>query len=458
MVGVLAAGPVGTLSAADAAPRVDTQTLLRRIEQLEQRIQQLQQARDAVTPAPAAAPPPAIDTQALLDRLDALDQRLGNLESSAVLSEPETRVKQIEVYVDKNGNEYDEPTAGAEKRVTYQRERVFRRQTINEKIEEALAGESEKSVQLGINAAMVTQGAARAQGGPTDADGHVYALASADLLFNAHLAQYTNFFADVVGLSGSPPDNEVHGLTLLNSYTARLVRQNELNLREAWLRTELFDQRLAVNAAANDETSQFLSDALVNNPMLGLSSNGAGLAAVYDPKKSWNFKFGMQQSNPDATNLSEAVYSLAEVGYRARPSMLGEGNYRAWYRTDNSTGRQKTGYGVSLDQKLSAHVTAFGRYGSAESQQRKRGNDRFASVGLQFQSAWVLNPLDVWGIGYSQLDLATRDNEKLFEAYYNMHLSEKLHISFHLQDVAETEADGTKHGFIVPGIRFQAGL
>jgi hypothetical protein len=469
IVGLMAIGPVVTAVAAEAAPTVDTQALLRRIEQLEQRIQQLQQARDAA--AAPAAPAPTVDTQALLDRLDALDQRLGNLESSAVLSEPETRVKQIEVYVDKNGNEFDEPTAGAEKRVTYQRERVFRRQTINEKIEEALAAESAKSVELGINAAMVTQGAARTQGPKTDADGHVYALASADLLFNAHLAQYTNFFADVVGLSGSPPDNEIHGLTLLNSFTARLVRQNELNLREAWLRTELFNQRLAVslgrldltsifdrNAAANDETTQFLSDALVNNPMLGLSSNGAGLAAVYDPRKSWNFKIGVQQSNPDATNLSEAVYSLAEVGYRARPSFLGEGNYRAWYRTDNSTGQQKTGYGVSLDQKLNAHVTAFGRYGSAGSQQLKRGNDRFGSVGLQFQSAWVLNPLDVWGIGYSQLDLATRQNEKLFEAYYNMHLSQKLHISFHLQDVAETEADGTKHGFIVPGFRFQAGL
>jgi hypothetical protein len=39
-----------------------------------------------------------------------------------------------------------------------------------------------------------------------------------------------------------------------------------------------------------------------------------------------------------------------------------------------------------------------------------------------------------------------------------MHLSEKLHISFHLQDVAETEAAGTKRSYILPGLRFQAGL
>ncbi len=120
-------------------------------------------------------------------------------------------------------------------------------------------------------------------------------------------------------------------LTLLNSYTARLVRQNEVNLREAWLRTEFFSQRLALiagrldltnyfdhNAVANDETTQFISDALVNNPMLGLSSNGTGVVGVFDPKNGFNFKVGIQQSNPDATNLSDSIFSLAEADYVAQ--------------------------------------------------------------------------------------------------------------------------------------------
>src|SRR5689334_18001824 len=77
--------------------------------------------------------------QSTTERLDALEQRLSELESSAVLSEPETRVKKVEVWVDSNGNEHDEAVPGSRKTVTYQRERVFRRQTISEKIEEALA-------------------------------------------------------------------------------------------------------------------------------------------------------------------------------------------------------------------------------------------------------------------------------------------------------------------------------
>ena len=54
----------------------------------------------AVIPKPAGE---ALDTQALLDRIKALEQRLGEVESGTVLSEPETRVKRIEVYVDENG-------------------------------------------------------------------------------------------------------------------------------------------------------------------------------------------------------------------------------------------------------------------------------------------------------------------------------------------------------------------
>ena len=184
-------------------------------------------------------------------------------------------------------------------------------------------------------------------------------------MFSAGLAQYTSFFADIVGLSGAPPDAEIHGLTLLNSYTARLVRQNEVNVREAWLRTELFSQRLALsagrldltnyfdrNAVANDETTQFVSDGLVNNPTLGLATNGAGLVGVFDPKNGFAFKAGLQQSNTDATNLSQSLYTLGEVDYVARPPGLSEGNYRVWARNDNSTERNRSAVGLSIDQKL----------------------------------------------------------------------------------------------------------
>ena len=414
----------------------------------------------------AAGATGAVDTQALLDRIRALEQRLSEVEAGAALSEPETRVKRIEVYVDKNGNEHDEPVPDAKKVVTYQRERVYRRQWLSEKLEQAFADENSKKVTIGVSAASVTQFAKQTKGEKLDADGHFYQLASADLLFSAGIAQYTSFFADIVGLSGAPPDAEIPSLTLLNSYTARLVRQNEVNVREAWLRTELFSQKLALsagrldlanyfdrNAMANDETFQFISDALVNNPMLGLASNGAGVVGVFDPKNGFALKGGFQQSNTDATNLSSSIFSMAELDYVARPPGLSEGNYRIWFRNDNSTGMGRSAVGVSVDQKLTAQFGLFGRYGTAESVVDR---DHFYSLGFQVHNGAVFSPLDVWGAGYSQTKLSGGDGEKLVEGYYNFQLSEKLRLSLHLQHTLQTPGGAPSYGFLIPGVRLQA--
>jgi hypothetical protein len=419
-----------------------------------------------------AAQAPA-DAQVLAERIRVLEERLSALEASTVLSEPETRVQRVEVYVDEGGNEHSQPVPGAKKKVTYQRERVYRRQTINEKIEDALGEQEKRSVKLGVSAAIIPQFAFQTKGDRTDADRHAYQLANADLYFTANVAQHTLFYANLVGLSGTPPDLEIPALTLLNGFTARLVRQNQLNLREAWLRTEVLKQRLTLsagrldltnyfdrNAVANDETSQFLSDSLVNNPALGLAVNGSGFAAVFDPKRTLNFKIGFQQSNPDATSLSDSIYTLAEVGYFLNPFSLGEGNYRVWYRVNN-TGKDATGprhraaAGVSFDQRLSPTVTLFGRYGASQAEAK---TDKFYGGGLQFRNNLIVSPGDYWALGYSQAHLEDGRREHLMEGYYNFQLTERLKLSFHLTHVLEMRQGEPKQGFLVPGIRLQASF
>ena len=407
---------------------------------------------------------------ALLDRIEQLEKRLGDLESSAVLSDPETRVRRVEVYVDDKGNQFDNPTPGAKREVTYQRERVYRRQTINEKIEEAMASEKDQAVALGVDATTVAQGAFRTKGDDSLPDSGVYALASADLFFTAKLAQYTTFFADVVALTGAPPDRQIPSLTLLNGYTARLQQQNQLNLREAWLRTEFFQQRLALTAGyldltnyfdrstvANDETTQFISDALVNNQMLGLSSNGTGFALEYDPKNIFTFRFGLQQSNPDATSLSDSLYSLSEVAATVTPFSLPEGHYRLWFRANNGAVESKRAVGISLDQKITPVVSLFGRYGSQDLEGTSE-RDNYWSAGVGFSQGAVFNPHDSWGIGYSKMDLVSGDKEDLVEGYYNFELTERLRLSFTLQHVLDKPADGPKFGYVLPGIRLQAAF
>jgi hypothetical protein len=451
----------------------DRQILLDRIDQLEQRLAameaRLANGAPASPPAQASAAPstpgdanPA-PTAAASSNAE-LEARVASLEENVVLSEPKATVKKIEVWVDANGNQYDHPVEGAKPQISYQRETTSRRQSIGEEIEAALADAEEHSVRIGVSSTLTLQNAQQLQGPKSPAAGHSYALASADITFTAGLAQNTMFFADVVGLSGNPPDQEIGGLTLLNSYTARLSRQNELNLREAWIKTQLFNQRVDVtagrvdltnyfdnNVGANDETTQFLSDALVNNPALGLSSNGAGIVVAYQPYSSLSVRVGAQQSNPLATSLSESIYSLAEVSYLARPFGLPEGNYRVWFRTDNTAGSRRDAWGVSLDQKLTPNILLFGRYGQGDV-----GPDRvkFASAGFQFANTIVLSPLDVWGLGYAHTEIGLA-KEDLGEIYYNLHLTERLRLSAHVQYVREND-NVTVRSFLLPGLRLQA--
>jgi hypothetical protein len=412
------------------------------------------------------------ERQVLLQEVAELRQRVTDLESTAVLSEPETRVRRVEVFVDENGNEHDDPVPGAKRQVTYRRERVYRRQTISEKIEEALASAEEHNVKIGVDAAITTQFARRTKGGEPLVNDHAYALASADLFFTAGIAQNTIFFADIVALSGSQPNAEIPSLTLLNGYTARLVAQNQLNLREVWLRTELFGQRLALttgrldltnyfdnNALANDESTQFLADALVNNQMLGLESNGTGVAAEFDPKNGFRLKFGLQQSNDDATNLSQNLFTLSEVGYTFTPFSLPEGNYRLWFRTNNSAEQiLEKAVGVSIDQKLTNAIGLFGRYGTQGFEPEFPGRDNFWSVGVGVQNNHVFNPLDTWGIGYAETSFFDSDREKLVEGYYNLLLTDRLRMTFNVIHILDTPVGSQKFGYLLPGIKIQAAF
>lgn len=468
--------PAGMAMPGAAKPAADDrQLLLDRIDALERRLADIE-ARTSAAPAPGqAAAPSRVVGDASSEKTAEIEARVQHLEDNVVMSEPKATVKRIDVWIDSNGNEYDHAVPGAKLSTTYQRETTSRRQTISEEIEEALANADEKRVRIGVNTAFILQSASQTSGKRTPAAGHSYGLANADLTFSAGLAQNTIFFADLVGLSGNPPDNEINPLTLLNSYTARLSRQNEVNVREAWIKTELFNQKVDLtvgrldltnyfdrNVGANDETSQFISDSLVNNPALGLTSNGAGAVAVYEPYSALSFRIGAQQSNPQASSLSDSMFALAEVGYVMRPFGLPEGNYRLWGRTDNSSGRQANAFGVSIDQKLNPFVTLFGRYGDGKTtvvnvtNLAVLDNIRFYSAGVQFSQGWVLNPEDTWGLGYSHTELGVR-RESLGELYYNLHLTQRLNISPHLQYVHEDDGPDTR-SFILPGLRLQASF
>ena len=387
-----------------------------------------------------------------------------------MLSEPRATVKEITVYVDDKGNQYDVPTPGATPTVTYQRERVYRRQVLSEEIEDALSTDKKNSIALGVSNVTTAQAALQTGGAKTDANRHLYGFSAVDVTFAATSAALnTSFFADLVGAGGSRPDQEIPTINLVNGQLARLSN-NQLSVREAWVNTKLYDKKLSIsvgrldltnyfdhNTVANDENAHFINDALVNNPVLGLTTNGLGAVAVYDPKGGLNAKFGIQQSNADATSLSVSRYLLGEVEYLARPFTLPEGHYRLWTRGDNSTGTSHTGYGISADQKISPSVTLFGRYGHGFVG-AVDGSMRFVSGGVGFQAPLTINPLDSWGIGYADTRILSgpnQDSERVAEGFYNFRLTGSLSVSGLLQYLSKP-VSGDK--YLLPGVRMQVAF
>lgn len=444
----------------------DRQILLQRLQQLEQRLNQIEGQRGMASPPPPASD--ALDTKAILDRLDSIETRLTDLETNTVQSAPKTIVKEVQVYVDQNGNEYDTPQPGTTPQTTYQRERVFRRQTVDEAIEEALANQSATGINLGVSSVTTGQVAIPTKRGPGLPPTHVYGLAQADVTFLAKSAALnTSFFADLVAIGGPSPDREISAVSLLNSQNARLTN-NSLQTREAWVRTELGPNQLFGitvgqidltnyfdrNAVANDETTAFISDALVNNQVLGLTNNGLGVVGIIDPKGSYNFKFGVQESNPAATSLSSGIVSLAEGEYIAVPFGIGEGHYRLWGRMDNTSGDNRYGWGVSVDQKISPTTTLFGRYGYGFINPAVQYM-QFFSFGVGFQSPFSFNPLDKWGVGFAQSEIRHGAQEKLGEIFYNLHLTEHLELSAMLQYAVEHGLDAK---YLIPGTRLKVGF
>ena len=57
------------------------------------------------------------------------------------------------------------------------------------------------------------------------------------------------------------------------------------------------------------------------------------------------------------------------------------------------------------------------------------------------------------------MDLESGDREKLVEGYYNLLLTERLRLSFHLSHVArDGRRSGEQFGYLLPGVRLQASF
>jgi porin len=247
------------------------------------------------------------------------------------------------------------------------------------------------------------------------------------------------------------------------------------------------------NAFANDETSQFLNGALVNNPTIPFPERGLGAVVFFRPVEHWYAAAGVGdgRSKENTTGFNTAfgsgtrVLSLAETGYIAElPSENGpmHGAYRIgmWYDSrekDRFDGtdvkRGDTGMYVSADQVLyrenadpkdTQGLGVFSRFGLAD--QTVNAIRMFWSAGAQYQGLIPLRDNDVLGIGLARGRVTdsddgagakafTRAHETVVETYYNIQVAPWLNVSPSVQYVADPGAQKGARDAVIVGVRVQ---
>ncbi|HRX85118.1 MAG TPA: carbohydrate porin [Phycisphaerae bacterium] len=284
-----------------------------------------------------------------------------------------------------------------------------------------------------------------------------------------------------------------------------------VDVTELWYEQSFFDARLTVtfgkidlsayfetNAYANDETYQFLNNALINSGNVPFPENGLGIALLATPCAWFYFGAGLADAEADAreTGLNTAFhgaddfFSVYEVGFT--PSWdLGRGelpgSYRVgmWYdprskeRFFNDLGgrrrhvpsrRDDVGFYLSLDQTVYVEnpkevgdaqgLGVFLRYSFAHDDVNEI--DHFWSAGGQYQGLLPTRDADVLGLGIAQGHFSNRigltgdepSRETVIELYYNAEVLPWLHVTPDFQWIVNPGGEGVTDAFVA-GLRWQ---
>lgn len=249
--------------------------------------------------------------------------------------------------------------------------------------------------------------------------------------------------------------------------------------------TGVFD----ASAYADDETSQFLNSALVDDPTIPFADYGLGVVLTCHPTESWYIMGGIADAQADGRETGfrttfhgeDNFLYMLETGvtpeFESANGIL-QGAYRVGLWNDpqpkahsdaNRNYRDDVGLYLSCDQMLakenadpedSQGLGAFFRYGYANG--KKNDITDFWSLGFQYQGLVEGRHEDVLGIGFAQGIFSDKasvtysaDYENALELYYNARFAQWVSISPSIQYIANPGGDNTVSDAVVLGLRAQ---
>lgn len=253
-----------------------------------------------------------------------------------------------------------------------------------------------------------------------------------------------------------------------------------------------FDQ----NAAANDETRQFLNSVFVHNALLDAGHDsgvdaygyapGLSLAYINDTAKpvSYGLSAGVFAAGPGAQYNHSFSAPFVIVQAETRQKLIDglDGNYRvyAWrngqgVNFDNSVAKH-TGWGLNLDQRVGDAYTLFARYGKETSGQVQF--DQTTTAGVEVGGSYWGRAADALGLAYGDMrssaefrnasatldadgdgqpDFAyqAQGSERLLEIYYRWRIHKQFELSPDFQYIRHPGANPEQSSMKAIGLRAQ---
>lgn len=215
---------------------------------------------------------------------------------------------------------------------------------------------------------------------------------------------------------------------------------------------------LDANEIANDETTQFLATALVNNLTIPFPDDGLGANLWVNLSDNVYVTAGFGDGNavstyqPFNTFADGDFFYGAEVGYINTAQLSGNYRLTLWHaQTPTDDG---SGIAISIDQHITSNLVAFARWGMGD--EKITDFDQFLSLGIGIESPFGRES-DLFAIGMAWADPSDPavDQETIVEAFYRYQLNELMQITPSVQAIINPAASTESDTVYVVGLRLQ---
>ncbi len=285
-------------------------------------------------------------------------------------------------------------------------------------------------------------------------------VGTVDLFAISSFGKNSLVFINLQGVGGDGPDKAFPNYSGFHAGAGSTQGENgidHINILEAWVEYTIKNTSITMgkidltnyydpNSIANDEYSQFLTNAFVNSSALAAPGNSPGLTMNTELLNNFTFQFGVASNDNSGDQIFQNLFLIAQLTESFKINNEEKGAIRVYgYR--NTEIDDGWGFGVSGDLRLTKKLYSYGRYGqNMDSLAGDFGVKHSWSGGLQLRNYQLIGSSSIsTGVAYGQTEgfsseeVSNTKSEKVIEAYLRFNIKQAFFISPHVQVLRDAQ-------------------